>query len=123
MSDCFMNSVETKSGQGRNRVGSDVIAVIAVYRAWTQQKDKKDKFCRTHALNEAALREIDTLRHQFMDLVVDVGLASRDDLDDCNIAKEDALITSCCLVAGLYPNICTLVRPRRGGPKGGREDF
>ncbi|KAL7438158.1 hypothetical protein ACHAXM_008046 [Skeletonema potamos] len=100
-------------------VKSDLIAVIAVYRAWKQQ-DKKDKFCRNHALNEAALREIDTLRHQFMDLVVDAGLASRDDLDDCNIAKEDALITSCCLVAGLYPNICTLVRPRRGGPKGGR---
>jgi hypothetical protein len=101
-------------------VKSDMIAVIAVYRAWKQQKDKKDKFCRNHALNAMALREIDTLRHQFMDLVIDAGLASRDGLDDCNIAKEDALITSCCLVAGLYPNICTLVRPRRGGPKGGR---
>eukprot|EP00986_Skeletonema_menzelii_P013094 scaffold7435_cov74-Skeletonema_menzelii.AAC.10 len=101
-------------------VKSDMIAAIAVYRAWTQQKDKKEKFCRNHALNYMALREIDTLRHQFLDLVIDAGLASRDDLDDCNIAKDDALITSCCLVAGLYPNICTLVRPRRGGPKGGR---
>lgn len=101
-------------------VKSDMIALIAVHRAWTQQKEKKEKFCRNHALNHLALREIDTLRHQFLDLVIDAGLAARDDLDDCNIAKEDALITSCCLVAGLYPNICTLVRPRRGGPKGGR---
>ncbi|KAK1733976.1 ATP-dependent RNA helicase [Skeletonema marinoi] len=101
-------------------VKSDMIAVIAVYRAWTQQKDKKEKFCRNHALNYLALREIDTLRRQFLDLVIDAGLASRDDLDDCNMAKQDALITSCCLVASLYPNICTLVRPRKGGPKGGR---
>ena len=105
-------------------VKSDMIAVIAVYRAWKKQhKDKKEKFCRNYALNHVALREIDTLKHQFLDLVIDAGLvASKDNSldDDCNIAKEDALITSCCLVGGLYPNICTLMRPRRGGPKGGR---
>ena len=101
-------------------VKSDMIAIIAVYRQWTLQKDKREKFCRDHALNYLALCEIDTLRQQFMAYVIDAGLASRDNLKDCNIAKDDALITSCCLVAGLYPNICTLVRPRKGGPKGGR---
>lgn len=114
---------------GRDWVGgsvkSDMIAVIAVYRAWknVEKNVKKERlFCRTNALNQVALREIDTLRNQFLDLVIEAGLvSSKDDgLSDCNIAKEDALITSCCLVGGLYPNICTLSRPRRGGPKGGR---
>ncbi|KAL7456499.1 hypothetical protein ACHAWC_007988 [Mediolabrus comicus] len=114
---------------GRDWVGgtvkSDLLAVIAVYRAWknVQRNYKKEKlFCRSNALNHVALREIDQLRNQFLELVIDAGLASSKDdgLSDCNIAKEDALITSCCLVCGLYPNICTLSRPRRGGPKGGR---
>jgi hypothetical protein len=36
-----------------------------------------------------------------------------------NKAKDDALLTSCCLVAGMYPNICTLTRPRKISRKGG----
>ncbi|KAL7537502.1 hypothetical protein ACHAXR_007857 [Thalassiosira sp. AJA248-18] len=112
-------------------VKGDLIAVIAAYRAWsslrTKKKGDRDKFCRSHALNSTSLGEMDTLRRQFFDLMVDAGLVSRleknddsRDSDDSNIASEDALLTSCCLVAGLYPNICSLVRPRRGGPKGGR---
>jgi len=107
-------------------VKGDLIAVIAAYRAWEKEK-KSYKFCRNHALDNTSLREMDTLRRQFFDLMVDAGLVSRsnknnlNDLDDCNIAKEDALLTSCCLVAGLHPNIAVLVRPQKGrGPKGGR---
>ena len=110
-------------------VKGDLIAVVAAYCAWEAKKNaEKGKFCRNHALNGTSLREMDTLRRQFSDLMVDAGLVSprleRDnntpDSDDCNLANEDAMLTSCCLVAGLYPNICTLIRPRKGGPKGGR---
>ena len=78
-------------------------------------------------MDNTALREMDRLRHQFRDLLIDAGFVARTDsrnaqqgTGECNQADEDALLTSCCLVAGLYPNICSLIRPRKGGPKGGR---
>jgi len=111
-------------------VKGDLIAVIAVYRRWNKHNPmQRWKFCAEHGLDNFVLQEIDRLREQFLDLIIDAGLASRssssgdESSDDCNIASEDALITSCCLVAGLYPNICTLIRPtgpRRGGPRGGK---
>jgi len=114
-------------------VKGDLIAVIAVYRAWKKERnDKRERFSRNHALDNASLHEIDTLRSQFMDLIIDAGLVSKPaspaskgsdllEMHDCNLASEDALLTSCCLVAGLYPNICTLMRPRKGsGQRGGR---
>ena len=99
-------------------VKGDLIAVVAAYRAWEAKKNaEKGNFCRNHALNGTSLREMDTLRRQFSDLMVDAGLVSprleRDnnapDSDDCNLANEDAMLTSCYLVAGLYLNICTLI--------------
>lgn len=51
--------------------------------------------------------------------LADAGFIQRG-IDSYNDSNDDALITSCCLVAGLYPNICTLMRPRKGGPRGGR---
>jgi len=114
-------------------VKGDLIAVIAAYRAWkTHRSDsQKWKFCNNHALDHTALRDIDRLRRQFRDLLADAGFVARAprqtngssinyDKEDCNQASEDALLTSCCLVAGLYPNICSLIRPRKGGLKGGR---
>ena len=104
-------------------VKGDLIAVIAAYRVWIKEK-KSHKFCSTHALDVTSLREIDRLRNQFRDLIIDAGLVSRTegnsgslDAEDCNIASDDALLTSCCIVGGLYPNVCTLARPT--GPKAG----
>lgn len=102
----------------------DLIAVIAVHRAWMVQK--KDKtvniwtFCRSHGLDANILLEIDLLRDQFSDLVFDAGLASG--ADDSDMNNDDALLTSCCLTAGLYPNICILIRPSKGkgGPRFGK---
>jgi len=108
-------------------VKGDLIAVIAAYRAWkTHRSDsQKWKFCNNHALDHTALRDIDRLRRQFRDLLADAGFVARAprqtngssinyDKEDCNQASEDALLTSCCLVAGLYPNICSLIRPKGG---------
>jgi hypothetical protein len=43
-------------------------------------------------------------------------------MDDGNEHSDNALLTSCCILAGLYPNIATLVRPVKGklGFRGGR---
>ncbi len=111
-------------------VKGDLIAVIAVYNRWKKQNPRQRwKFCGEHGLDNLVLQEIDQLRDQYLDLIIDAGLASKsnsngeENVDDCNIAREDALLTSCCLVAGLYPNICTLVRPTgstKGGPRGGK---
>ena len=111
------------SGWPGGTVKGDLIAVVAAYRAWTKEKHhQRDKFCRSHALNSMTLRDMDTLRKQFLGLMIDAGLVvpqnnDSSDMDDCNIANEDALLTSCCIVGGLYPNIATLIRPT--SPKGG----
>ena len=99
-----------------------MIAVIATYRTWSKEKGKKSyKFCNEHALNITTLREMESLKRQFWDLIEDAGLVPRNNAGDCNAACDDALLTSCCIVSGLYPNICTLIRPKKGsGPKGGR---
>ena len=118
-------------------VKGDLIAVIAAYRAWKKQKSdgQKWKFCNAHALDNNTLKDMNQLFNQFTDLIIDAGFVTRParttdggrhntgsllEMEDCNHASEDALLTSCCLVAGLYPNICSLTRPRKGGPKGGR---
>jgi ATP-dependent RNA helicase DHX36 len=98
----------------------DLIATIAVYMEWSKRNTmKKGDFCHDHALDNLGLKEISQLRSQFLDCLLDAGFVSHD-VDRFNGHKDDALLTSCCFVAGLYPNICTLVRPRKGGPKGGR---
>ena len=116
-------------------VKGDLIAVIATYRAWKKQKSDRQKWTGNHALCSNTLKDMDQLRNQFTDLIIDAGFVTRPttttaagrhnagsllETEDCNHASEDALLTSCCLVAGLYPNICSLTRPRKGGPKGGR---
>jgi len=102
-------------------VKSDLVAIIAAYRSWSKQKGgQKWKFAKSHALDNLALEEIQQLRFQFLDSLKAAGFVSRsqDDnistFDDCNAASDDALLTSCCLVAGMYPNICTLMRPQKG---------
>jgi len=104
-------------------VKGDLIAVIAAYRAWKKvEKRNRWKFCRSHALDVMLLGEMEKMRKQFFDLIVDAGLVSRSEgsngsHDDCNVASDDALLTSCCIVGGLYPNVCTLIRPT--GPRQG----
>jgi len=109
-------------------VKGDLIAVISVYRAWsTRQRSERGKFASDHALDNTALRDMETLRRQFGDLLAESGLIPErrvtpqddgrgsEEGSSCSnsLAVDDALLTSCSLVAGLYPNIATLVRPQR----------
>jgi hypothetical protein len=107
-------------------VKGDLIACIAIYNEWSLKKGYKERiaFCQSHALDSAALNDIAALRDQFKECLVDAGFLQGKDSNNSfyNMHKDDALLTSCCLVAGLYPNVCTLLRPRKvkGGSWTGR---
>lgn len=112
------------------------------------KRDEREQraFAARHALDHAALGEMRGLREQFREAMIDAGFLERDNgdgrgkdddegdesnsgginasdykHDDAN-PNDDALLTSCCLVAGLYPNIAALMRPKRGrgNVRGGR---
>lgn len=99
----------------------DSFAQITVFSCWSrlQGNQRKAEFCRGHALNNSALIEVEGIRAQLKDCLTEARFIEKG-YAFYNHFKEDALLTSCCLVAGLYPNICTLMRPRKGGLKGGR---
>jgi Helicase associated domain (HA2) len=101
-------------------VKGDLTATIAVYREWVKRNDMERKvFCSTLGIDNQAMTEMASLRIQFRDCLKDAGFVGTE-LGPCNNANDDALLTSCCFVAALYPNISTLTRPRKGGPRGGR---
>lgn len=110
------------AGTGKNVVKSDLIAVVAAFRKWQSMRSDKDRaiFCRKHGIDNTAMKDISSLRLQYLGSLKDAGFVKDQGEEFYNQSKDDALLTSCCLVAGLYPNVCTLMRPRRGGPKGGR---
>jgi hypothetical protein len=90
-----------------------MIAAIAVYNEWSRKRTFKEQlnFSISNGLDNRVLVDIKGLRKQFKEYLLDAGFVSND--DDCNACMEDARLASCCLVAGLYPNIATLMRPRR----------
>jgi HrpA-like RNA helicase len=94
-------------------VKGDIIASIAAYNAWSKGGNDKlrRQFAMSNALDHNVLNEIKGLRSQFRDALKSSGLLQSRESD--NLHGDDALLTSCCIVAGLYPNIATLLRPSR----------
>jgi len=103
-------------------VKGDLIGAIAAYEKWSAHPKEKDrrKVASQYALDHNVLREVHGLRKQFKDSLVDAAFLENNSGWDSS--HDDALFTSCCLVAGLYPNFATLMRPRkgRGNLRGGR---
>ncbi len=99
-------------------VKGDLIGVIAAYNTWvssgTNESGRKT-FANENALDNNALLEMKGLRNQFKDILTLSGLWVRTKHEEMNTGNNnnDALLTSCCLVAGLYPNVATLLRPSR----------
>ena len=86
-------------------VKGDLIGAIAAYEKWSAHPKEKDrrKVASKYALDHNVLREVHGLRSQFKDSLVDAAfLDSKSGWDG---SHDDALFTSCCLVAGLYPNV------------------
>jgi ATP-dependent RNA helicase DHX57 len=104
-------------------VKSDSIAAIAAYNSWKEhtKEGMRYLFAMENGLNHSALIEVDNLRRQFQSCLLDAGFLKS---TNGGAHSNDALLTSCCLVAGLYPNVAKLLRPNnpRGktGFRGGR---
>lgn len=100
----------------------DTIASIAAYEEWTKRSNYRQRrdYAKEHGLNHIVLVDVFNLRQQFRTCMLDAGFVSS--RRDKGAYSENALLTSCCLVAGLYPNVATLMRPVRGklGFRGGR---
>ena len=101
-------------------VKGDLIGAIAAFNTWqasSKYERERKKFANRNALDNNALVDIKGLRTQFKDALKVAGLLTNAEegqpKDGPTNNNMDALLTSCCLVAGLYPNIATLVRPSR----------
>lgn len=110
-------------GWSGGTVKGDIIASVAAYNAWRKMDSvhKQIEFARAHGLEVSVLQEMKGLREQYRDLLRHAGFV--DNKTDWNgPGNDNAVLTSCCLVAGLYPNVATLVRPVKGklGFRGGR---
>eukprot|EP00978_Attheya_sp_CCMP212_P000283 scaffold524_cov55-Attheya_sp.AAC.1 len=105
-------------------VKGDLIGVIAAYNAWAEtyspsNPKKARSFALSHGLDHLCLCEMHNLRFQFERHLVTAGFlsTSKEHQQDQNRHNDNALLTSCCLVAGLYPNIATLIRPQQSAGK------
>lgn len=110
-------------------VKGDIIGDIAAFNSWysstdnkyheqsSNQKRARKQFAKEYGLDHNVLVDLESLRLQFKDTLRFSGLLS----EYSNAHGNDALLTSCCLVAGLYPNISTLLRPSKDRKfRGGR---
>ena len=94
-------------------VKGDLIAVAAAYFKWEKHEDRNErrKFVKSHFLDFDAISEITRLRSQIKDSLNQAGfLADKESTMYANANNDNALFVSCCIVAGLYPNVATLVR-------------
>ncbi|KAI2503246.1 helicase [Fragilaria crotonensis] len=102
---------------GGGTVKGDSIAFVAIYDRWSSHTNDhlRFRFAKDNGIDHNVLSDICNLREQFRACLIDAGLiVSKEDVGS---HSGDALLTSCCLAAGLYPNVARLMRPVRG--KGG----
>lgn len=109
---------------------ADTIATVVAYNAWMSRSSRKERklFALTHALDHRVLWEINRLREQFRDCLIaanflpqrrqrrdsgDGGGAKEEETLSSSMDDETTLLATAYLVAGLYPNVATLVRPNK----------
>ena len=101
---------------------SDFASLVAIYEHYQQNKNsfksphQRYSWCRRHAMDANALAEVEGLRRQFKDVLVDANFASSDAVNENN---HDPAFLECVLVSALYPNIAVLERPKQSGKSGG----
>mmetsp|Transcript_21322 Transcript_21322/g.29889 ORF Transcript_21322/g.29889 Transcript_21322/m.29889 type:complete len:1175 (+) Transcript_21322:40-3564(+) len=96
----------------------DLICVIAAYNSWSALNSEKSRYeyARENALDHHTLTEMKRLRATFRESLEHAGFLGMAEksmaLSNLEQKKNDgnALMTTCCLVAGLYPNIAILLR-------------
>ena len=101
-------------------VKGDLIAIVASYSAWEGIKGLKEQrqFARINFLDCDVLHEITRLRSQIKGSLTQAGfLVDKKAIDHATVNNDNVFLVSCCIVAGLYPNIATLVRNVPGTKK------
>jgi HrpA-like RNA helicase len=116
--ECGYGGANWKGGTIRG----DCIASIAAFEQWRAKNNDHHRFlfAKENGLDHNVLTDIRNLSQQFRDCLVDAGFLGKEEPPPLN--TDNAQLVSCCLVAGLYPNVATLMRPSRGklGFRGGR---
>ena len=108
------------SGWRGGTVKADFIAAIAAFNAWFEKPPNlREKFARSNFLDNKILREVCALRAQFKSSLQQGGfIFLNEDTDSYIFANNDnALYVSCCIAAGLFPNVASLVRDKKKGAK------
>jgi HrpA-like RNA helicase len=97
----------------------DIAAQIAIFNHYESRSFRSHRervnWCRDHAMDPIALAEIDGLRGQFRDILIDANFCT----SSHNENSADPIFLQCVLASGLYPNIGILERPKQTCKRGG----
>ncbi|KAJ2999407.1 hypothetical protein HDV02_003025 [Globomyces sp. JEL0801] len=94
---------------------SDHLMACKAYKEWSELPGKGSKysFCEKNFLSMTTLQSIHDLRKQFKDILKDLGYIKISDLELLNSNSENEKVVKAVLLAGLYPNIASIVMPKQ----------
>lgn len=86
---------------------SDHIALLKAYEGYKDAKRNGNErnFCWENFLSPVALRMIEDMRFQFLDLLSSIGFVDKSNAGAYNQFSNDSEMVSAILCAGLYPNV------------------
>jgi HrpA-like RNA helicase len=113
--------VAAKRGQFHTG-NSDLLTDLAAYRAWSAlNSSDQERFCTTHFLNRATLREIRKLAESFEKLLVSLGFLPSSYwthaavFEVANRHEKATAVVAAVISAGLYPNIIVIDEQQERG--------
>ncbi|CAI9787125.1 unnamed protein product [Fraxinus pennsylvanica] len=94
---------------------SDQLAVIAAFEGWKIAKEKGEgsQFCSRYCISSSTMRMISRMRKQLETELRRSGFLP-EDASNCSVNAQDPGIIHAVLVAGLYPMVGRLLRPKNG---------
>ncbi|KAJ3255633.1 hypothetical protein HK103_006158 [Boothiomyces macroporosus] len=94
---------------------SDHLMVVSAFDEWAKLKGKgeKYKFCESYYISMTTMQSIQELRKQFVDILRDLNYVSADKWEVLNTNSKNPKIVKSIVLAGLYPNVCTIKLPKQ----------
>ncbi|KAJ3272875.1 hypothetical protein HDV01_005198 [Terramyces sp. JEL0728] len=94
---------------------SDHLMVVNAYDELSDLKGKGEKFryCDSNFISMTTMKNILDLRKQFKDILFELKYASTGEWDRININSGNPKIVKSVILAGLYPNVCTIKLPKQ----------
>ncbi|KAI3936817.1 hypothetical protein MKW98_021679 [Papaver atlanticum] len=105
---------ESAKSQFAGRYYSDHLTVVRAYEGWKEAEREQIgyEYCWNNFLSAQTLKAIDSLRKQFLSLIMDTGLFSNDQ-NTCNAWSHDEHLVRAVICAGLYPGICSVMNKEK----------